>query len=137
MCITFAFDLHYTCITSALHLHCIHTWYLRPLRSWVHFGNFFKELLPPFRRLCVESWAAQNPHWEPLGRFNLMDLFEEQMWQESPIFFMGKSHGLLKIFPETNPLKDGLRFAEHLLNMWEFPEMGISMDIPKWMVYNL
>lgn len=25
-----------------------------------------KDMLPQFRRLCVETWAAQNPHWEPL-----------------------------------------------------------------------
>ena len=132
MCLTFAWHLHYICIRFALHTYPVPTLpsQLGPCRP------FFKELLPPFRRLCVESWAAQNPHWEPLGRFNWMDWFEENMWQESPNFFMGKSHGLLKIFPETNPLKDGLGFAAHLLNMWEFPEMGISMDIPKWMVYD-
>lgn len=34
-----------------------------PRIAW-SFWDKGAELLPPFRRLCVESWAAQNPHWE-------------------------------------------------------------------------
>eukprot|EP00438_Fugacium_kawagutii_P008412 Skav234458 [mRNA] locus=scaffold1647:158342:162291:+ [translate_table: standard] len=34
-----------------------------PRIAW-SFWDKGTDMLPQFRRLCVETWAAQNPHWE-------------------------------------------------------------------------